>query len=355
MDFQQRKGVLVQLGQLARAFAANKGWPGYEVGITREEYDSFAGLIAAVHVHNGWFTEDNVIKALQAWGVALEPGNIDQWVSAYEKANFEGNGIEVGIIAAGNIPFVALHDVLAVFLCGHRSVIKLSKDDQHLMPELFRILGGIFEELPSLIRFTDGRLDKPGAVIATGSNNSARYFNYYFRDVPHIIRKNRNSIALITGDETRDELSRLGHDIFDYFGLGCRNVTKLFVPRGYDFATFFEALYAFHPVIHHNKYANNYDYNKAVWLLNKEKLLDNNFLLLKEDQRTASPTASLFYEYYDDASVLKGYLMEYANDIQCVTGRGYLPFGSTQCPMLWDYADGVDTMDFLLDLKEVQK
>lgn len=195
-------------------------------------------------------------------------------------------------------------------------------------------------------------------MIATGSNNTSRYFDYYFGKVPNIIRKNRNSVAVLTGQETKEQLFMLGHDIFDYFGLGCRNVSKIFVPAGYNFVPFFEAIEPHQPIINHHKYNNNYDYNKSIYLVNGDNHLDNGFLLVKEDTRLTSPLAVVFFEYYDDITAITERLTEEADAIQCVVTGASLAitnqivnFGQSQKPQLWDYADGVDTMQFLNSLQ----
>ncbi|MBY0487316.1 MAG: acyl-CoA reductase, partial [Flavobacteriaceae bacterium] len=204
------------------------------------------------------------------------------------------------------------------------------------------------------ITFTDGKLENFDAVIATGSNNTARYFEFYFKDKPSIIRKSRNSVAVLTGNETHDDLVNLGEDIFRYFGLGCRNVSKLFVPKGYNFDAFFKAIYEQKDVIYYEKYANNYDYNKAVFLMSNFKLLDNEFLTIKEDTSYASPISSIFYEYYDAVDDIKNQLEKDAEQIQCIVSKNVIensiPFGQTQKPNLWDYADNVDTLAFLLEI-----
>jgi hypothetical protein len=189
------------------------------------------------------------------------------------------------------------------------------------------------------------------AVIATGSNNTTRYFEYYFSKYPHIFRKNRGSVAVITGTETREELKNLGTDIFSYFGLGCRNVSKLMVPEGYSFDLFFDALEPFRYVIDHNKYKNNYDYNRTLMLMNKEPHLANEFLMVREDRRIVSPVAMVHYEFYADETDLEGKLAAQEAEIQCVAGEGYIPMGKTQSPELWEYADNRDTMKFLSDMK----
>jgi len=202
--------------------------------------------------------------------------------------------------------------------------------------------------------FLEQKLEGFDAVIATGSDNTARYFEYYFKDKPSIIRKNRNSLAILTGDETKEDLLKLSNDIFQYYGLGCRSVSKLFVPNDYNFDAFFEAMYHWNPIINGAKYANNYDYNKAVYLMSEFKMLENGFLMIKEDESYASPIATLFYEHYDSLESLSEKLNQDSSKIQCIVSNQlsdeHLPFGSTQTPKLEDYADGVDTVDFLLKI-----
>jgi hypothetical protein len=220
------------------------------------------------------------------------------------------------------------------------------------LPFLAKYLIHIEPEFTNKITFTEGRLENFDAVIATGSNNTARYFEYYFKDKPSIIRKSRNSVAVLNGKETKEQLVALGEDIFRYFGLGCRNVSKLFVPKGYLFDPFFEAMFEYQDVIHYEKYANNYDYNKAVFLMSNFKLLDNGFLTIKEDTSHASPISSVFYEFYENLADLEKKLETEEENIQCIVSdnliKNSISFGQTQQPKLWDYADNIDTISFLL-------
>jgi len=261
-------------------------------------------------------------------------------------------------VLAGNIPLVGFHDVLCVLISGNFALIKASSQDARLITQVLKRLTAIESAFEQRFAFTE-RLKDFDAVIATGSNNTSRYFEYYFGKVPHIIRKNRNSVAVLTGRETTEQLHALGRDIFDYFGLGCRNVSKLFVPEGYDFVPFFEAIEPYKNIINHHKYNNNYDYNKSIYLVNRDKHLDNGFLLVKEDERMVSPLAVLFFEYYDDLQSLDERLNHEKENIQCIVTAAPLAsgawgttvnFGRSQQPSLWDYADGVDTMDFLTKL-----
>ena len=303
--------------------------------------------------HNGWFTEDNILFSLQQWGDLLTEENLKEWLSNYSFSN-ESKPKTVGIVMAGNIPLVGFHDFLCVLLSGNKVLAKLSSNDKILLPHLSKYL--VLQE-PSLvdkIEFIDGKMENFDAVIATGSNNTSRYFEYYFGNKPNIIRKNRNSVAVLTGNETEEELKALGEDIFRYYGLGCRNVSKIFVPVNYDFDALFDALYHYKDIIHQHKYANNYDYNKAVYLMSEFKILDNGFLVLKEDEALTSPIAALFYSNYGDETSLREKLDELDEQIQCVVSSGIreneVNFGETQKPSLKDYADEIDTMDFLLKL-----
>ncbi len=347
----QRIQAFSQLGIVLGLLAENKNWPGFECGLSEIEYTSLQELVEINHHSNGWFTAENIRKSFAAWNKALTKENLHQWLDSYELEQENPSPKKVGIICAGNIPMVGLHDVITVLITGNYAMIKLSASDNKLIPALLQVIVNFDPEFANLFSFVLDRMKGQEAVIATGSNNTARYFNYYFRDIPHIIRKSRTSVAILDGTEDAAQLKALGNDIFDYFGLGCRNISKMYVPEGYELSRFFQAIFDFNPIVNHNKYANNYDYNKAVWLLNQENLLDNGFILLKEEKAIASPTASLYYEYYSDKNSLRSELQEFANQLQCIVSAEDLPFGSTQCPMLWDYADGVDTVRFLLDLK----
>lgn len=309
---------------------------------------------AAVH-HNGWFTKENVLFSMEQWAKALSGENLQNWLSKYDFENVTSK--TVGVIMAGNIPLVGFHDFIAVLVSGHKVLVKQSSNDKLLLPVLADYLKALAPEWEENIELLpdskDGasKMTNFDAVIATGSNNTARYFEYYFAGKPSIIRKNRNSVAVLTGNETSKELSALAEDIFRYYGLGCRNVSKLYVPKDYDFNAFFEAIYHWNPIINQAKYANNYDYNKAVYLMSLYKLLENGFLILKEDNSFSSPIATLFYERYNDLEKLKEELSARREEIQCVVGNNILEeevsFGETQHPQLWDYADNVDTLEFL--------
>ena len=299
---------------------------------------------------NGWFTEDNVVFALKNWGQLLSENQLSEWLSSYEV--HKNKQKTVALIMAGNIPLVGFHDLLAVLLTGNKALVKLSSNDNVLIYFIRDYLVSIEPLFNKILYFVEGKIQHFDAVIATGSNNTSRYFEYYFGKVPNIIRKNRNSIAVLTGNESAEQLEALGEDVFRYYGLGCRSVSKLFVPEDYDFTLFFESVYKYHSIMESQKYANNYDYNKAVYLMSDFEILDNGFLTLKEDTSYASPIASLFYENYDTIKNLEERLINDKEQLQCIVGSGIvndeISFGDTQMPSLSDYADGVNTVNFLI-------
>lgn len=314
--------------------------------------------IETVQHHNGWFIPEFVRYSLKSISANLKWSTIEKWVKNYDLSRLEpSNPRSVGVVMAGNIPLVGFYDYLSVLISGHQIHVKLSSDDNVLLPIIHKILVKIEPKFAPRVTFQDGPLKNIDAIIATGSNNTARYFEYYFSRYPHIIRKNRNSIAIITGKESPEELQRLADDIFLYFGLGCRNVSKIFVPENYKFDLLFEAMQKYVELIHHTKYRNNYDFYKSVYLVNKTSHIDTGFLLLKEDEGLSSPVAVLFYSYYKTLSQVKRWMDEFENQIQCIVsvrslfpGKKTIPPGSTQQPELWDYADNVDTLDFLTRL-----
>ena len=352
MDLQQRINAFVKLGEFLSQFSRNGIIKNENVTKNELFFEGFNHQIKLAKEHNGWFTKDNVFFALKYWSKILINNNINQWLNKY---NFNvSNTKTIAIIMAGNIPLVGFHDFLSVLISGHRVLVKLSSNDKYFLPFLAKYLEAIEPQFKGKISFTEDKLEDFDAVIATGSNNTARYFEYYFRNKPSIIRKNRNSVAVLNGKENQTQLEALSEDIFRYYGLGCRNVSKLFVPKDYNFDLFFESIYKWHPIIHDTKYANNYDYNKAVYLMSEFNILENGFIMLKEDKGFSSPIATLFYEKYGTIEELKGQLNERRDDIQCIVSDDYgteaIPFGNTQKPQLWDYADGIDTVDFLLKL-----
>nr|WP_315251465.1 acyl-CoA reductase [uncultured Flavobacterium sp.] len=350
MTLDTKKSVFVKLGEFLNQFKEENYIKNETVFGNDLFFEKFINLIQLSQSHNGWYTPEQVRFAIASWAEALTEDNLTKWLSEYDFITVKPKNI--ALILAGNIPLVGFHDFLSVLLTGHNVLIKTSSNDQQLLPFLANYIIAAEPDLKDKITFVEGKLENFDAVIATGSNNTARYFEYYFKDKPSIIRKNRNSIAVLNGEETKEQLIALGKDIFRYFGLGCRNVSKLFVPKGYSFETFFEAIFEYQDVIHYEKYANNYDYNKAVFLMSNFKLLDNGFLTLKEDSSYSSPISSVFYEYYETLEDLQNRLENESQQIQCIVSNNLvqnsIPFGAAQKPNLWDYADNIDTVSFLL-------
>lgn len=343
---------LVSLGRFLSQFSTEKPSRCPTIANNNIFFDGFIDQLKLASKFNGWFTKENICFALKQWSELLKEKSLVQWLSNYPNSNSQPKTI--ALIMAGNIPLVGFHDFLACIVTGHNLIIKQSSNDRHLLPFIVSYL--IHEEslIKSKIKFVDNKIEKFDAVIATGSNNTARYFNAYFKNKPSIIRNNRNSIAILNGNESENDLKNLSNDIFRYYGLGCRSVSKIYVPKNYDFDMLFKAVYKWHPVINVRKYLNNYDYNKAVYIMSEFDIIENGFLMLKEDRRLSSPIATLFYEYYDNVSELKSKLKVISSKIQCIVANGFnskeIKFGSTQSPALKDYADGIDTVDFLLKI-----
>ena len=349
MTLEHKKNIFVELGKFLGQFSENESSRKENVLHNDLFFDDFLDLIHLSQSHNGWYTPEQVFFAVNSWAEALTKEKLDQWLSKYDLSDIQPKTI--GLILAGNIPLVGFHDFLSVLISGHNVLVKTSSNDQQLLPFLAKYLISVEPKLESKITFVEGKLENFDAVIATGSNNTARYFEYYFKEKPSIIRKSRNSVAVLDGSESKEQMIALGEDIFRYFGLGCRNVSKLFVPKGYNFDAFFGGVFPYQDIIKYERYANNYDYNKAVFLMSNFKLLDNEFLTIKEDTSYASPISSVFYEFYEDLESLKNRLEADNEQIQCIVSKGIvensIPFGKTQKPELWDYADNVDTIAFL--------
>lgn len=326
------------------ALGQNEDWKDFHLGVTESEYEQLQGVINRQVAYNGWFTKENVRKSLLNLGLQLSEEQLTRWISNY---GFAAQPKRIGIIMAGNIPLVGFHDFLCVLIAGHKAICKLSSNDKTLLPALAQHLVEFTPGLKERIEFSAGKIGEMEGVIATGSDNSIKYFEQYFGKYPHIFRKNRTSVAVLDGTEEREHLQRLGEDIFAYFGLGCRNVSHLFIPESFELDRFFEAIVDYGEIIHNNKYGNNYDYQRAVYLMNQIPLLDNNFVLLRESSDLFSPLSMLHFERYSDLNEVKERLERETENIQVVIGKGFEPFGSAQCPSLSDYADGVDVMSWL--------
>ncbi|MBI1767560.1 MAG: acyl-CoA reductase [Bacteroidetes bacterium] len=305
-------------------------------------------LFEKVANENPWFIAENVDQALKGVSKFLDQKVLETWLGNYSIKN---SSKKIGVAMAGNIPLVGFHDLLCVLLSGHQLVAKLSSSDSVLLKFIKDSLIELNPEFKEKIVFEE-RLKGVDAVIATGSDNTSRYFEYYFRNIPHIIRKNRTSCAVILGEESSEEFSVLGKDIFSYFGLGCRNVSKIYVPENFDFPSMLKNWDSFQPIINHHKYANNYDYQKSILLINQIHFYDNGFLLLTKSENLVSPISTIYYESYKDQDDLTMKLKLNAEKIQCiVSARGWfrqsIPFGEAQFPTVDDYADRIDTIKFL--------
>lgn len=317
--------------------------------LSENEIESIA---RRAHNINNWFTAGNVKQALEGCAHMLQEDKLKKWTNAYNLS--PDTPKKVGVVMAGNIPLVGFHDFLSVLISGHILYAKLSSQDPFLLPYLAEKLVEIEPEFSDYIEYPQF-LKEVDAVIATGSDNTSRYFEYYFSSIPHVIRKNRSSVLVLSGNETEEELKETGKDIFSYYGLGCRNISKVFVPEGYTFDNLYEALEEYVSISDHHKYVNNYDYNKSIYLVNKVPHLDNGFLLIRESEEFVSPISVLYYERYKNEEDLKDLLSRYSEKIQCTvsTHEGVenrvMP-GNAQKPEPWDYADGVNTLEFLSTL-----
>jgi len=303
-------------------------------------------LLEMAHIYNNWFIPEFVKESLINISELLK----EEGLIKFSETIKETTQKTVAIICAGNIPMVAFHDILCVLLSGNKALIKLSSDDNVLIPFFLKLLTHYQPEFENQILFAEGKLGAFDAVIATGSNNTAQHFKTYFGKYPHIIRKNRSSIAVLTGNESSEDLKNLGKDIFLYFGLGCRNVSKVMVPEGYSFDKFFESIVDFGFVVNNKKYGNNYDYHRAIYLLESMQFLDNNFLMIKESADLHSPVGVLYYQYYKNEKELTDHLKALNGELQCIVGDNHTPFGYSQQPVITDFADNVNTLEFLVNL-----
>lgn len=329
MDLQQRLLLLERLGEYMLSKDAK-----WQLAKDKAYYE------------NGWFTPEFI--ELQTRTIAtqyLQKKTLQTWANDYQVPEKQQRPANVGIIMAGNIPLVGFHDFLSVFVSGHKQTIKPSSKDAVLLKHLTDQLIGWNAAVSELISFAE-MLKGCDAYIATGSNNSSRYFDYYFGKYPHIIRRNRTSVAILTGNETVEELSLLADDVYQYFGLGCRNVTKLYLPHEYDFVPLLETFKKYSHFFDHNKYKNNYDYQLAILIINKRYYMTNGSIIVIENPSLFSPISELHFEYYESISTIENELIGNTN-IQCIVGKNHIPFGNAQKPTLTDYADGIDTLQFL--------
>jgi hypothetical protein len=334
MDIGERVAAFVKLGEYIKNLPQEK----------------FKSLAESIRLENPWFTEANLRMAVSGINQYLDEKNLESWVKQYNPVQHRPHRILV--IMAGNIPLAGFHDFLCVLLAGDIVLVKLSSKDSIFLRHLADKLQEFNPALASQITFGETFKNFDG-VIATGSDNSSRYFDYYFRKYPHIIRRNRTSAAIMSGIEDELELSKLGIDVFSYFGLGCRNVSKLFVPVGFDFQKLFKSWESFGDIVNHHKYYNNYSYQKSILTVAQQSHLDNGFVLLQGSEKLVSPISVVYYEYYDSDQMLSDRISEANQKLQCIVGNHKLAtvaFGDAQFPALSDYADNVDTMEFLLSL-----
>jgi len=336
-----------KLGELFRSLGQDAEWPGFEIGLTEEEYRNFRELIAREHIHNPWFTKSAIQFALNSLADMLDPAVLKPFADCYTVTQ---QPKRVGIIMAGNIPMVAFHDVVCVLLAGHNAACKLSSNDKHLLPAVVSVLKQWQPDFAQRIECHQGMMKEMDAVIATGSDNASNYFEQYFGKYPHIFRRNRTSVAVLDGSESREDLERLGSDLFRYFGLGCRNVSKIFIPRDFNTDRLFEAIVNYGEIVNHHKYANNYDYNRTIYMMNSIPFLDNNFCIFKEDEGLFSPLSVFFYQRYDSMEEVTQFLETNKDSIQTVVGAGFQALGKAQLPAIDDYADGIDTMEWLVKI-----
>ena len=341
MTLKQRIDAFAQVGHFIQ-----RHYHGTRIESERPLHEGLDKVIEIAETYNNWFIPKFVNDAIQGIGLWLNTAEL----SAFTKNLREIQPRMVALVCAGNLPLVCFHDLLCILISGHKVLIKLSGDDKVLPPFFLKLLCHFEPAFEQQIFFADGKLGSFDAVIATGSNNTAGHLRHYFGKYPHIIRQSRGSLAILDGSESDEELRLLGRDIFQYFGLGCRNVSKLMVPKNYSFNRFFESIVDYGFVVNNKKYGNNYDYHRAIYLLESIPFLDNNFLMIREQTALLSPVAVLHYQFYDSPAEIEQYLREQSENIQCVVGKGHVPYGYSQSPVISDFADKVDTLDFLVNL-----
>lgn len=342
----EEKAALVQLGKVFNSVVNFESWPGYPCGVEKVEFENFKIKINEASIKNPWFTKDMIHRCFMNWADCLVEKELDDWLKKYDNLKYNDHKT-VLIICAGNLPLVGFHDILCSFILGYKIKVKLSSNDDVLIPAIIDLLSLFFDNINERVQILEKKPKDFDCVIATGSDNTNRYFEYYFGHVPNLFRKNRTSIAVIDNSAKEEDFKKLANDVFSYFGLGCRSVTKVFLPKKFNTDLLFNAFYKYKELINHNKYMNNYDYNRSIFLLQKQPFLENGFLILKEDENLFSPVSVVNYEFYDDLDQLNNKLQGLSEKIQCRVGNGGIPFGTAQQPKLWEYADGVDTINFL--------
>lgn len=339
-----------KLGDIFRKFCDNK---------ENKNYSNFFQIlnqaIELSYSENQWFIPDFVKHSIEVWGNTLTEENIRQWVEPYKEKILYTTTKTAGVIMPGNLPLAGFHDFICVLITGNKFTGKLSSKDKFLLPAIAEILSKIDGYFSDKIKFVDKeRLTDFNFIIATGSDNTSRYFEYYFGKYPNIIRKNRNGVAVLSGEESKEQLENLAKDVFMYFGLGCRSISKIFVPENYNFHILFESFEKYNFVGNHHKYCNNYDFYKSIYLVNKEAFLDNGFVMLKQDNKFSSPLSVIYYDYYKSKDKLNTFLEQNKEYLQCISSdlkeiNHSIPLGQAQLPTLSDYADNVDTINFIVN------
>lgn len=348
----QKINAFSTLGQELETFLANAASRNFP---QNSSFRALEQAIESAELNNPWFVRQNIFHSLKAIAEQLQQERLQSWLSSYNFP-YPGQIRTVAVVMAGNIPLVGFHDFLSVIMSGHHFLGKLSSDDAFLLPAIAGMLCNIEPALQPQITFTQEKLSSFDAVIATGSNNTARYFEYYFGKYPNIIRKNRHSVAVLSGNETADEIRLLAEDIFSYFGLGCRNISKIYLPNETDPVWLMQSLCGWSWLKDHSKYYHNYEYNRAVFLINSIAHLDNGYVIMREETALSSPVSVLHYEHYSDLQQVRKTLLLQKEMLQCVVSKdGLIPgsvnFGQAQRPTLDDYADGVDTLKFLMSIR----
>ncbi len=347
MEREELKKGLIQFGKLLNSVGSETEFPGFQIGVTEAEFLQLRTAVNKEHLYNPWFTVPNVKSALIGISNMLSESELNL---VFEKYSTTEIPKRVAIIMAGNLPFVGFHDVLAVLVTGNIAICKFSSDDSRLPPLLLKVLIELNPELGKSIEFCFGPVKNFDAVIATGSNNTINSLKEYFKDKPAVFRKNRTSIAVLDGTETVEELTFLGQDCFQYFGMGCRNVGKIFVPKGFELNRIFEAFLPFGDIVNHHKYANNYDYHRTIFMMNQIPFLDNNSFMMKEDEGLHAPLSVIFYSYYEDRSEIEAFKKNHQEEIQIEVGHSGIAFGEAQQPGVFDFADDFDTFYWLSNL-----
>ncbi len=345
MNLNNRITLFVKLGKFFSDYINNN--------LESLEKNKFDKAINESILHNSFFSKKNILKSLLSWSNVLTKKSIDDFLSNYLIKNKKREK-KIAIIMAGNIPLVGFHDFFCVIISGNFAVIKLSSKDSDLFKFILSFLVKENPDFDTKFDVVESKLEIFDAVIATGNNISANQFELYFKKYPKIIRRNRHSIAILNGNETKKEIELLANDIFYYYGLGCRNVSKIFIPNNYNLDILFKSFVLWDEVINKNSYANNYNYYRAIYLLNKEVFFDNGFVLLKESEKIGSPVGTIYFEYYKSDNQIKEMIKKNNEKIQCIVSNNNYPktikFGETQMPKLNDFADDIDTFNFLLKL-----